>query len=165
MFLKPFRSLLSATKKGKMEIIFTKNISLLYNRMIDRSSPSSRFWLSLSRQSFGIRNKFSMHLQFAMNSDCNFGCHLEIKINNESLFSMEFDAIYYSLCWYFLEFIWCIKFQKSILFCHLWSKMIFCCKVEIFLEQREVAFLSPSKICENLNFSREIQIFANFAGW
>ena len=37
-------------------------------------------------------------------------------------------------------------------------------KVEIFLEQREVAFLSPSKICENLNFSREIQIFSNFAG-
>ena len=26
-------------------------------------------------------------------------------------------------------------------------------------------FLSPSKICENLNFSREIQISANFAGW
>ena len=26
-------------------------------------------------------------------------------------------------------------------------------KVEIFLEQREVAFLSPSEICENLNFS------------
>ena len=38
------------------------------------------------------------------------------------------------------------------------------CKVEIFLEQREVAFLSPSKIRENLNFSTEIQIFANFAG-
>ena len=38
-------------------------------------------------------------------------------------------------------------------------------KVKIFLEQREVAFLSPSKICENLNFSTEIQIFANFAGW
>ena len=37
-------------------------------------------------------------------------------------------------------------------------------KVEIFLEQREVAFLSPSKICKNLNFSIEIQIFANFAG-
>ena len=37
-------------------------------------------------------------------------------------------------------------------------------KVEIFLEQREFAFLFPSKICENLNFSREIQIFANFAG-
>ena len=37
-------------------------------------------------------------------------------------------------------------------------------KVEIFLEQREVAFLSPSKICENLNFSTEIQIFTNFAG-
>ena len=36
-------------------------------------------------------------------------------------------------------------------------------KVEIFLEQREVAFLSPSKICEKLNFSSEIQIFANFA--
>ena len=27
-------------------------------------------------------------------------------------------------------------------------------KVEIFLEQREVAFLSPSKLYENLNFSR-----------
>ena len=26
-------------------------------------------------------------------------------------------------------------------------------KVDIFLEQREVAFLSPSKVCENLNFS------------
>ena len=38
-------------------------------------------------------------------------------------------------------------------------------KVEIFLEQREVASLSSSKICENLNFSTEIQIFANFAGW
>ena len=25
-------------------------------------------------------------------------------------------------------------------------------KVEIFLEQKEVVFLSPSKICENLNF-------------
>ena len=25
-------------------------------------------------------------------------------------------------------------------------------KVETFLEQREVAFLSPGKICENLNF-------------
>ena len=37
-------------------------------------------------------------------------------------------------------------------------------KVEIFLEQREVAFLSPSKICENLNFCTEIQILANFAG-
>ena len=37
-------------------------------------------------------------------------------------------------------------------------------KVEIFLEQRKVAFLSPSKICENLNFSREIQIFVNFLG-
>ena len=37
-------------------------------------------------------------------------------------------------------------------------------KVETFLEQIEVAFLSPSKICENLNFIREIQIFAYFAG-
>jgi hypothetical protein len=34
-------------------------------------------------------------------------------------------------------------------------------KVEIFLEQREIAFLSPSK---NLNLSTEIQIFANFDG-
>ena len=38
------------------------------------------------------------------------------------------------------------------------------CKVEICLEQREVAFLAPSKICEILNFFTEIQIFANFAG-
>ena len=30
-----------------------------------------------------------------------------------------------------------------------WPSVI---KVEIFLEQREVAFLSPSKICENLNY-------------
>ena len=41
-------------------------------------------------------------------------------------------------------------------------------KVEIVLEQREVAFLSPSKSCENLNFfycaPLKIQIFANFAG-
>ena len=37
-------------------------------------------------------------------------------------------------------------------------------KVEIVLEQREVAFLSRSKICENLNFSNEIKIFTNFAG-
>ena len=39
-------------------------------------------------------------------------------------------------------------------------------KVEIFLEQREVAFLSPSKIYENLNFfyctPLKIQIFSNF---
>ena len=34
-------------------------------------------------------------------------------------------------------------------------------KVEIILEQRQVGFLSPSKICENLNFPTEIQIFAN----
>ena len=38
------------------------------------------------------------------------------------------------------------------------------CKVEIILEQREVAFLSPNKLRENLNFSTEIQIFENFAG-
>ena len=38
------------------------------------------------------------------------------------------------------------------------------CKVEKILEQREVAFLSPSKICENLNFSTGIQIFTRFAG-
>ena len=37
-------------------------------------------------------------------------------------------------------------------------------KVEIFLEQREVALLSPSKICDNLNFSTEIQMFANLNG-
>ena len=43
----------------------------------------------------------------------------------------------------------------------VWPSIV---KVEIFLEQREVAFLSPSKICENLNFSTEIQIFGNFAG-
>ena len=37
-------------------------------------------------------------------------------------------------------------------------------KVEIFLEKKEAAFLSPSKICENLDFSTEIQFFTNFAG-
>ena len=31
-------------------------------------------------------------------------------------------------------------------------------KVEIFLEQREVAFLSPSKICGNLNFSSVLKL-------
>ena len=35
-------------------------------------------------------------------------------------------------------------------------------QVEIFLEQREVAFLSTSKIWENLNFSTEIQILCKF---
>ena len=34
----------------------------------------------------------------------------------------------------------------------------FSIQAEIFLEQREGAFLSPSKIRENLNFSTEIQI-------
>ena len=43
------------------------------------------------------------------------------------------------------------------------------CKVEIFLEHREVALLSPRKICESLNFSTvhlylRIQIFANLLG-
>ena len=33
-----------------------------------------------------------------------------------------------------------------------------------FLEQREVAFLSPCKVCENLNFSTEIQIFEILLG-
>ena len=37
-------------------------------------------------------------------------------------------------------------------------------KVEIILEQREVALLSTRKICENFNFSREIKSFAIFAG-
>ena len=45
------------------------------------------------------------------------------------------------------------------------QKTEFFVKVEIFLEQREVVFLSPSIICENLNFSTAIQIFASFAGW
>jgi hypothetical protein len=35
--------------------------------------------------------------------------------------------------------------------------MVWTFKVEIFLEQTEIAFLSPSKICENFNFSTEIQ--------
>jgi len=41
-------------------------------------------------------------------------------------------------------------------------------KVEMYLEQREVVFLSTRKICENLNFStaqpEKNQIFAIFAG-
>ena len=42
-------------------------------------------------------------------------------------------------------------------------EMAFYGKVEIILEQREVSFLSPSKICKHLNFSRDIQSFANFS--
>jgi hypothetical protein len=38
------------------------------------------------------------------------------------------------------------------------------CKVELFSEPRELAFLSPKDIYEKLNFSTEIQIFANIAG-
>ena len=42
-------------------------------------------------------------------------------------------------------------------------------KVEIISEQRQVAFLSPSKIWKHFEFlmvhSRKIKIFANFAGW
>ena len=39
-----------------------------------------------------------------------------------------------------------------------------CSKVEVILEQRQVAFLSPSKIWENLNFSRESQILQILLG-
>ena len=43
------------------------------------------------------------------------------------------------------------------------------CKVELVVEEREVAFLSSSKNSENLNFSSvhsgKIQIFRIFAGW
>ena len=42
------------------------------------------------------------------------------------------------------------------------SSIPYLSKVELFLEQREVAFLSPNKIWENLNFSTEIQIFTNY---
>ena len=54
------------------------------------------------------------------------------------------------------------KFQlgKYVCFCIQLSSG----KVEIFLEQREVAFLSPDKICENFDFSTKIQIFAKFLG-
>ena len=38
------------------------------------------------------------------------------------------------------------------------SIRIFLFKVETILKEKEVAFLSPSKICENLNLSTEIQI-------
>ena len=40
----------------------------------------------------------------------------------------------------------------------------FIIKVVIFLEQREVASLSPSKICENLNFSKGQLISKAFFG-
>ena len=53
-----------------------------------------------------------------------------------------------------------MKIKKTIVKIGIWEKFkisfmsrVFVCKVEIFLEQREVAFLSPSKICKNLNFS------------
>ena len=56
-------------------------------------------------------------------------------------------------CW---EFPWHCFAQR----CHLYIGFcvsiflsILSVKVEIFLEQREVAFLSPSKNCENFNFS------------
>ena len=45
--------------------------------------------------------------------------------------------------------------SKNISLLFLYCTNIF---VEIFLEQREVAFLSPCKICENLNFSTVHQI-------
>ena len=44
------------------------------------------------------------------------------------------------------------KRNKVIFYLELCIKSVLV-KVEIFLEQREVAFLSPSKICKNLNFS------------
>ena len=69
-------------------------------------------------------------------------------------FVLRLYTSYFSVIYYQLENFTFLMQKKS----------IFQNKVEIFLEQREVAFLSPSKICEDLNFSREIQIFANFAG-
>ena len=66
------------------------------------------------------------------------------------------DKIVWNTFWRSISFSECSKKKFS------WYFLV---KVEIFLEQREVAFLSPSKICKNLNFSREIQIFKNFAGW
>ena len=41
-----------------------------------------------------------------------------------------------------------------------WPLMLapFIVEVEMILEQRQIAFLSPSQICRNLNFSTEIQI-------
>ena len=46
----------------------------------------------------------------------------------------------------------------------LWERCLSKAKVEIVLELKYVAFLSPGNICENLNFSREIQFFVNVFG-
>ena len=79
-------------------------------------------------------------------------------------------TFYFILLFHFLTFIvglcQSVIFLKALYCIGIWYDIVVMSgKVEIFLEQREVAFLSPSKICENLNFSREIQIFANFSGW
>ena len=52
-----------------------------------------------------------------------------------------------------LRFIRRKPYFSDLLFHLFWHLQWWWSKVEIFLEQREVAFLSPSKICENLNFS------------
>ena len=84
----------------------------------------------------------------------------------ESLLSLACSAGYYELAQVSLKKVSKKKTEKT---CQITTSHF---KVEIFLEQREVAFLSTSKICGHLNFSTEIQIFANliqifanFAGW
>ena len=51
-----------------------------------------------------------------------------------------------------------LQFRQNIIKVGSKSWLLTCNTVEIILEQRYFAFLSPSKSCENLNFSREIQI-------
>ena len=50
-------------------------------------------------------------------------------------------------------------FFKKKCFIHIKTCQSLLVKVEIFLEKREVAFISPIKICENLNSRTEIKIF------
>ena len=61
----------------------------------------------------------------------------------------------------FLHYWWFLHNLKKL---ELIRTRLYVGKEKIFLEQREVAFVSPSKIYENLNFCTEIHIFANFAG-
>ena len=63
------------------------------------------------------------------------------------------DLFLFGLVWQYI-----LQFRQNIIKVGSKSWLLTCNKVEIILEQRYFAFLSPSKSCENLNFSREIQI-------
>ena len=91
----------------------------------------------------------------------NNGCICQIlcvKLLGNKFFILEAALLVFGLCHVFLKVAY---FKRLHSYCW-WTKIACKSKVEIVLEQRKVAFLSSSKICENLNFTTEIQIFANF---